>query len=96
MRRWLLPAVACLLLQAGIVRAADAPPGATSCTGCHAMSTSVETAVPHLNGRKPAELAAAMREFKAGTRQATVMGRIAKGFSDPEIDAISAWFGAQP
>lgn len=95
-RRWLLPAAACLFLQAGIVRAADAPPGATSCTGCHAMSKNVDTTVPYLNGRKAAELVAAMREFKAGTRRATVMGRVAKGFSDPEIDAIAAWFGAQP
>ena len=24
------------------------------------------------------------------------LGRIAKGFSDPEIEAIAVWFGAQP
>lgn len=32
-----------------------------------------------------------MRAFKSGARPATVMGRIAKGFSDPEIDAIAEW-----
>ena len=74
---------------------ADAPPGAAACTGCHALSKTVDTAVPMLNGRRPVELVAAMREFKAGTRPNTVMTRIAKGFSDPEIDAIAAWFGAQ-
>ena len=96
MRRWLSPAAAWLVLLTGPVLAADAPPGATSCTGCHAGSKSVETAVPAINGRKPAELVTAMREFKSGTRHATVMGRIAKGFSDPEIEAIAVWFGAQP
>jgi sulfide dehydrogenase cytochrome subunit len=25
-----------------------------------------------------------------------VMGRIAKGFDDQQIDAIAAWFAAQP
>ena len=48
MRRWLLPAAACLILQAGSVQAADSPPGAASCTGCHAVSRTVETAVPPL------------------------------------------------
>lgn len=96
MRAWLTAALACTLMQAGTAHAADAPPGATSCTGCHAVSRSVDTAVPGIAGRKPADLAAAMRDFKSGTRPATVMGRIAKGFSDPEIEAIAVWFGAQP
>jgi sulfide dehydrogenase cytochrome subunit len=95
MRRWLLPALACALMQAGAADAADAPPGATSCTGCHAMSKTVETPVAMLNGRRPIEIVAAMREFKSGARPNTVMGRIAKGFSDPETEAIAAWFGAQ-
>ena len=96
MRRWLLAALACALLQAaGAAHAADAPPGASSCSGCHAASKTVETPVPMLTGRKPAELVIAMREFKSGARPGTVMGRIAKGFSDPEIDTIAVWFGAQ-
>ncbi len=95
MRRWLLPALACALLQAGAADAADAPPGASSCTGCHATSKTIETPVAMLNGRRPVEIVTAMREFKSGARPNTVMGRIAKGFSDSETDAIAAWFGAQ-
>jgi sulfide dehydrogenase cytochrome subunit len=95
MPRWLLPALVCSLLQAGAARAADAPPGASSCSGCHTNSKAVNTAVPRLAGHKPADIASAMRDFKTGTRPATVMGRIAKGFSDPEIDAIAAWLAAQ-
>lgn len=34
-----------------------------------------------------------MLAFKAGTRAATVMDRIAKGFSDEEIRAIAQWLG---
>jgi len=100
MRIWPLAALACMLMQAAVADAADAPPGApagaTSCTGCHAVSKTVDTAVPGIAGRKPADLAAAMRDFRSGTRPATVMGRIAKGFSDPEIEAIAVWFSAQP
>jgi sulfide dehydrogenase cytochrome subunit len=48
-----------------------------------------------INGRLPAETAKAMRDFKSGARPATVMGRIARGFSDGEIDAIAQWLGTQ-
>jgi sulfide dehydrogenase cytochrome subunit len=75
--------------------AADAPPGATSCSGCHPAKRWVDTAVPRLAGRNPAEIVAAMQGFKSGALPATVMGRIAKGFSEEEIKAIAAWYGAQ-
>jgi cytochrome subunit of sulfide dehydrogenase len=71
------------------------PPGAASCTGCHADSTKVETNVPRLVGRNPAEIVAAMEAFRSGQKSATVMDRIAKGFSEAEIRAIADWFGAQ-
>ena len=95
MRNWLLPALACILLQAGMARAAE-PPGVASCSGCHAISKAVDTPVPRLFGRKADELATAMREYKAGTRPGTIMGRLAKGFSDEEIAAICDWFAGQP
>jgi sulfide dehydrogenase cytochrome subunit len=75
--------------------AADAPPGASSCSGCHAPILSQGVVVPPISGRPAAETASLMREFKSGARPATVMGRIAKGFDDAEIDAIAQWLGAQ-
>ena len=73
---------------------ADAPPGATSCSGCHPASR-VDTTVPRLTGRNPADITAAMDAFKSGRTPSTVMGRIAKGYSDEEIKAIAVWYGAQ-
>jgi len=55
----------------------------------------VDTPVPRLMGRDSAQLQDAMQAFRAGRRPATVMDRIAKGFSDDEIKAIAAWFAAQ-
>ena len=37
----------------------------------------------------------AMLAFRSGQRPATVMDRIAKGFTDDEIKAIADWYGAQ-
>ena len=94
MLRRLASALAGLALLPVAASAADAPPGASSCSGCHAPAS--VTVVPPVNGRPAAETASQMREFKNGARPATVMGRIAKGFSDPEIDAICQWLAAQP
>ena len=89
--------VAAVLMCAGIVPApaADAPPGAASCSGCHPANANVDTPVPRLAGQTPAAIMAAMQAFRTGGRPATVMDRIAKGFSDDEVKAIAAWYGAQ-
>ena len=75
--------------------AAEAPPGASSCSGCHAVSAAVQTPVTRITGRPAVEIVSAMQAFRAGQRPATVMDRIAKGFSEPEIAAIAAWYAAQ-
>jgi len=90
--------VAAVLLFAGVT-AADAasmpPPGAASCTGCHASSTNVETNVPRIAGRGASEIVAAVEAFRSGQKPATVMDRIAKGFTEAEIRAIAEWLSAQ-
>jgi sulfide dehydrogenase cytochrome subunit len=75
--------------------AADAPPGASSCSGCHPASQSVDTPVTRLIGRNPADIVAAVKAFRSGEKSATIMDRIAKGFTDDEIKAIADWYGAQ-
>jgi sulfide dehydrogenase cytochrome subunit len=71
------------------------PPGAASCTGCHAASAKIETNVPRIAGRGAAEIVAAMKAFRSGQKPATVMDRIAKGFTEAEVGAIAEWFGKQ-
>ena len=75
--------------------AAEPPAGASSCSGCHAASAKVDTPVPRIFGRQPAEIITAMQTFRNGERPSTVMGRIAKGFSEDEIRAIAVWLAAQ-
>jgi cytochrome subunit of sulfide dehydrogenase len=84
-----------LLSPACAAHAADAPPGAMSCSGCHPAGRGVDASVPRLVGRDPADIVTSMQGFKSGQRPSTVMDRIAKGFSDDEVKAIAAWYGAQ-
>jgi cytochrome c553 len=78
------------------VLAAEAPPaGASSCTGCHPATEAAQTPVVRLAGLPEAQIVAAMQAFRTGQRPATVMDRIAKGFSEAEIGAIAAWYAGQ-
>jgi len=79
-----------LLLLAGAALAEQAPPGASACLGCHPANR-VAPAIPSLRGREAAEIAAAMRDFREGRRPATLMDRLARGFSEEESQAIAAW-----
>jgi cytochrome subunit of sulfide dehydrogenase len=75
--------------------AAEPPVGAAACSGCHAARAGVDTSVPPLAGRNPAEMVEQMQAFRSGQRPATVMNKIAKGFSDAELQAIAAWYAEQ-
>ena len=44
------------------------------------------------NSRSPAAFIRAMQEFKSGARQATLMGHVAKGYTDEEIKAMAEFF----
>lgn len=96
MRRSLLSGLAGILMLAGPASAADAPPGASSCTGCHAPKKVADSVIPHIAARKAADIVTFMREYRSGAWPSSVMGRIAKGFDDQQTEAIAAWFAAQP
>jgi cytochrome subunit of sulfide dehydrogenase len=90
-----LAQIGALVLGVGAAAAAEPPAGASSCSGCHPASAGVESPVPLIRGRDPVEIVTAMQAFRSGERPSTVMGRIAKGFSDEETRAIAAWLAAQ-
>ena len=90
--RTTLATIGCLLAFAAPAAAqtAVAPPGASSCSGCHDAKIT-NASVPPLKGRPAAEIVTAMDAFRSGGREATVMTRIAKGFTEDETRAIAAW-----
>jgi len=71
-----------------LLLAAAAPPGASSCTGCHMPGAGIGV----LQGRDAADTTAQMEAFRSGTRPATLMNRIVRGFTPDEVRALSAWF----
>jgi cytochrome c553 len=70
---------------------------AMNCAMCHGTQgrTVDGSSVAPLAARPAAEIADAMKAFKAGGRQATIMHQIAKGYSDAEIAALADYFSRQ-
>jgi cytochrome c553 len=95
MRRVVAAAIGFASIAAAVAAAAEPPPGAASCSGCHPTSTRVASPVPRLAGLDRAAMVKAMQDFRSGARAGTVMDRIAKGFTDTEIQAIAAWYTTQ-
>jgi cytochrome c553 len=95
MRSTVAAAIGLASIAAALTVSAEPPAGAAACSGCHPSSARVTSPVPRLVGRDRAEIVRAMQEFRAGTRTGTVMDRIARGFTDAEIQAIAAWYAEQ-
>jgi sulfide dehydrogenase cytochrome subunit len=94
---WAAASLSAVLVCVGLnpAPAAEAPAGAASCSGCHPAGANADTPVPRLAGQDANAIVGAMQGFRNGQRPATLMDRIAKGFSDEEIRAIAAWFSMQ-
>lgn len=75
---------------------AQAPLAAQGCVGCHGPNGAGMGAVAGLAGRDQAELVAQMNAFRANERPATIMGRIARGYTEAEIIASAAYFARLP
>ena len=70
---------------------------ASACAMCHGSQgrPAPGSSVARLAGRPAASTVEAMRAFKEGKREATIMHQIAKGYSDAEIAALAAHFEKQ-
>ena len=72
--------------------AADGPTGrmlADTCAGCHGTDGRSPGPIPPLYGMSASHIASVMRAFRDGSRRSTIMGRIAQGYSDAEIERMA-------
>jgi cytochrome subunit of sulfide dehydrogenase len=70
---------------------------AATCANCHGTNGKVVdgSSVVSIAGLDKNYIAAQMKAFKTGTRPATVMHQISKGYSDAQIETLAAYFAAQ-
>ena len=67
-----------------------------SCASCHGTEgrPADGSSAPALAGVPKATLIAQLKAFKEGTRPATVMHQLSKGYTDDQIDRIATYFAA--
>ncbi len=65
---------------------------ANTCTSCHGADGRGQGAIPQIGGLPADQIVDALVAFRDGTRQATVMGWVAKAYSDAEIQMIADYF----
>lgn len=97
-RKALLPSLAGLLIAASPAAAAnfDAATLAETCAGCHGTDGTSLGAAPTIANLTVEYFVLSMKDYASGARASTVMGRIAKGYSEDEIKAMAAYFDKKP
>ena len=70
---------------------------AATCAACHGTDgRSVTQEVPSLAGLPREHIVAQMRAFRDGTRAASIMPQIAKGYNDAQVEALADYFARRP
>ena len=97
-----------ILLAAGLVQApaqamaqASAGPAKPAklglCSACHGVDgTSRTPGTPHLGGQDRLYLERALSDYRSGKRQHVPMTSLANTLQPRDIQALSAWYAAQP
>jgi len=67
-----------------------------ACAGCHGTNGgSAGLTMPSLASQSKTAIVEAMKKFKSGERPSSIMGRIAKGYTDAQIDMMGEFFSKQ-
>ena len=69
---------------------------AATCANCHGTEgrTVDGSAIPSLVGMPKSYMVNQMKAFRDGSRPATVMHQLGKGYTDQQIDSIASYFAA--
>jgi cytochrome subunit of sulfide dehydrogenase len=71
-----------------------APLIAQSCAGCHGQDGAGQGEMPAIAGYDRDEFLQVWAEFRADERPATIMNRIAPGYTDEEVEALADYFAS--
>ncbi|HEY0837449.1 MAG TPA: cytochrome c [Azospirillum sp.] len=80
-----------------LAQTTDAEALANTCAGCHGTDgTSNGPSTPTIASLSVDYFVMSMKDYKTGKRPATVMDRIAKGYSDEQVMAMAKYFQQKP
>lgn len=97
--KWKAWALATGVLAVSAVAQAAPPTAAmlsNACAGCHGTNGgSYGPSMPSIASQSKTAIVEAMKKFKSGERPSTVMGRLAKGYTDADFEAMGEFFSKQ-
>jgi cytochrome subunit of sulfide dehydrogenase len=95
-RNWVLTA-GVLAISVSVLATPPTPEMlSNACAGCHGTAgASAGPSMPSLAGQSKLAIVESMKAFKSGERPATVMGRLAKGYSDADFEAMGSYFSGK-
>lgn len=88
-----LVAVVLTLSSPASAQAPNAALVAANCAVCHGQGGAGAGDVPSLAKSSAAQIAENMKAMRDGKKPSTIMGRIAKGYSDAQIAAVADYLG---
>jgi len=98
MKGIMIAAATALLVFSGLAPAEENLRGrtiASACFGCHGAGSESGAAIPPLIVGAPAKyIEGSLKAFRDDSRPSTIMGRIAKGYTDEDIAAVAQYFSA--
>lgn len=93
---WIVAAGLLALSAASLAAPPTAAMLSNACAGCHGtLGASAGPSMPSLAGQSKVSIVESMKGFKSGVRPSSIMGRLAKGYSDAEFDAMGEFFSKQ-
>jgi cytochrome subunit of sulfide dehydrogenase len=94
-----LAACAALLLASSWAPAQDANLArnlAATCANCHGTNGQARGDLKVLAGMNAGKIVALVADFRSGAQPSTVMGQIARGYSDEQIRLVAGYLAVQP
>lgn len=67
---------------------------AASCAGCHGTDGVAQQGMESLTGQSKEALLKKLLEFKTGTKPATLMHQLSRGYSDEQLEQLASYFAA--
>lgn len=94
---WVFPLLLLpLMVSADLAAQPSHPMLANTCAGCHGTNGYSARPMPIIAGLSQKYLSKTLLEYKQGRRPSTIMGRLARGFSDESLNALASFFASQP
>jgi cytochrome c553 len=69
---------------------------ADACTSCHGLGGRSLGYIPSIAGVEKTVLLRQLKTFRSQPTQATIMNRIARAYTDSELEALADYFSAAP